>query len=347
MAGEISIVVPAYNAAATIDLCIGSLAGQRGPGRAIEVIVVDDCSTDDTAARVERLAALHAARLSLRLLRQPANHGPAAARNRGAQAATADIVIFTDADCELDPDWAAEMTAPLADPSIAAVKGAYRTRQTPLVALFAQAEFDERYRKLAAARHVDVLFSYSAAIRRHVFLEAGGFDASFPVADNEDTDFSWRIVSAGHRIVFNPRAIVYHRHPSTLAQYLRKKRSRAYWRVMVYRRFPGKALHDSYTPQTLKVQIGLVALAAPAAVLGLFWSPGWALLAVFAACFVVSALPFLAGLRRTPLRLMIAAPFLLVARAAAMLAGLLRAAPGLFRRSPLAAAPAPMPRSHP
>ena len=228
-------------------------------------------------------------------------------------------------------DWVREMSKPLANPKVAAVKGAYKTRQSALIARFAQAEFASRYRKLARAHSVDVMFTYAAAIRKSVFSEVGGFDPGFPVADNEDTDLSWRITEAGHVIAFNPKAIVYHRHPATLAGYLRKKFRRAYWRAYVYRRFPKKAWHDSYTPQTLKLQIGLVYLSIPCLVLTPFVTGSQLMLILLLAAFLVTSVPFMRSISLADRALYFAAPFLLLARASVLAAGLIAALPLLVK----------------
>ena len=266
------------------------------------------------------------------MIRQ-AHQGPAAARNLGAEAAQGQFLLFTDADCVPHADWITEMVAPFGSPDIAAVKGAYKTRQKSLVARFAQAEFEARYRQLAAAQYVDVVFSYSAGFRREVFRTIGGFDTNFPVADNEDTDLSYRVATAGYRIKFNPAAIVYHQHPATLKQYLRKKQSRAYWRVMVYKRFPGKALHDSYTPQTLKLQIGSVVLGVAAVALMPFIPSASYVAALAGGLFTITALPFIWHMPREDPGLRVAAPFLLVCRAAVMASGLMRALPLLMTKT--------------
>jgi GT2 family glycosyltransferase len=215
---------------------------------------------------------------------------------------------------------------------VAAVKGAYKTQQRELVARFAQAEFEARYQKLATARFIDVVFSYAAAFRREVFWEVEGFDTWFPVADNEDTELSYRLAAAGRRIVFNPRAIVYHRHPRTLRQYLTKKFSRAYWRAFVYRRFPGKAVRDSYTPQSLKLQIGLIYLLTLTTALTVLTRVGLYLAAATLGVFFVTTLPFLWRLPREERHLQVTAPFFLLCRAVVMAAGLLSVLPRLIKK---------------
>lgn len=324
---RVSIVVPVYNGTATITECLESFSTQSYPGRDIEIFVVDDGSTDETPEFVERLVGHWGNHKPRVIVLRQAHQGPAAARNRGAAAATGEFLLFTDADCVAERDWVEQMTMPFQSDEVAAVKGAYKTRQRSLVARFAQAEFDARYRLLAAARYVDVVFSYSAGFRRELFIGIGGFDTGFPVADNEDTELSYRVAAAGHKIVFNPRAIIYHRHPATLRQYLRKKYSRAYWRMMVYQRFPGKAVKDSYTPQSLKIQIAAVYLAVAGAMLLPLTTGGVYAMMAAGGLFAGTALPFVWQLPNGEMALRLASPFLLLCRATVMASGLLRAMP--------------------
>lgn len=338
MQTSVTVVIPAYNATATIDACMESLVEQQGFAGNVEVVVVDDCSTDETVKRLEYWREeLSGERFWIRILRQEKNQGPAAARNRGAQEADGDFVLFTDADCVADSHWLAEMIRPFKEPGVSAVKGAYKTRQKELAARFAQAEFEDRYRLLDRFRYVDVVFSYSAGFRTRVFRDIGGYDPAFPVADNEDTDLSYRLATAGHRIVFNRKAIVYHHHPDTLGWYLRKKYSRAYWRMLVYKRYPEKAIADTYTPQVLKLEILLAGVLLLSLVLSL-WIPGslW-VSAVAAIALLVLSLSFVVKLEVPGWDLKLAAPFILFARAVVMGAGLVAVIPRLLRKDSLQA----------
>ncbi len=247
-----SIIIPAYNASQTIAACLKSLGRQTLPSKDYEVIVVDDGSTDETE-EISR-------RFNIRYMFQP-NQGPASARNRGAAEATGEIILFTDADCIPESNWIREMTQPFQNPGIAGVKGAYKTRQQKLAARFAQAEFEDRYDLLKKHRFIDMVDTYSAAFRKDVFLQMGGFDESFPHANNEDTELAYRLAVSGHKLVFNPQAIVFHTHPETFLKYLKIKFWRGYWRIMVYQRFPYKAVKDSYTPAVIKLQTMAMALS--------------------------------------------------------------------------------------
>jgi glycosyltransferase involved in cell wall biosynthesis len=93
-----TIVVPAYNAARTIKACVEACLNQDYA--AVEVVVADDGSTDDTA-RIVRSYPVH-------YLWQE-NAGPASARNRGWRAATGEIVCFADSDCVPASDWVSRL----------------------------------------------------------------------------------------------------------------------------------------------------------------------------------------------------------------------------------------------
>lgn len=242
-----SLIVPAYNASVTIERCLNSLENQSTPKEVYEVILIDDGSTDRTSDIAKQFP--------IKYFWQK-NQGPATARNKGAQEAKGEIILFTDADCVPENNWIEEMVKPFWDPKVMAVKGAYKTHQRTLTARFAQIEFEERFEMLKKAESIDMVDTYSAGYRKLIFLSFGGFDPSFPVANNEDTELSYKMSQAGHKMVFNPNAIVYHfNHPDSIKKYGRLKFWRGYWRMVVYKRYPNKMLKDSYTPQTLKIQI--------------------------------------------------------------------------------------------
>lgn len=313
---RLTVVIPAYNAADTLPDALAALAAQTVGRDSFAVIVVDDGSTDDTAAV--------AARLGASVIRQP-NAGPATARNVGAAAAAGDVVVFTDADCAPAPDFLAELLAPLADPTVAGVQGAYRTRQTSLVARFAQLEFEDRYAFVARRPTIDLVATYASAYRKAVFDAAGGFDTSFCVADNEDTELSYRLSAAGRRLVFAPAAIVYHRHPATLFRYLRIKMRRACWRFRACREHPRKLVCDGYTPPVIRVQTVLAGLFGLGIVLWPFGGLGSALSGGALAALFATAVPFarFAAPRDRPVA--VVAPAIIVCRSLAFAAGLVQA----------------------
>ncbi|OLN27990.1 Glycosyl transferase, group 2 family protein [Desulfovibrio sp. DV] len=309
----IAVVIPAYNAAATLAGTLEGLDAQTIGRDTFAVIVVDDGSSDDTAGV--------AARFGATVIRQ-ANAGPAAARNAGAAAARCDILVFTDADCAPAPDFLARLTAPLADPAVSGVQGAYRTCQSALVARFAQLEFEDRYAYVARRPAIDLIATYAAAYRKAVFDAASGFDTSYCVADNEDTELSYRLAAAGHRLVFAPDAIVCHLHPATLARYVRIKARRACWRFRACRDHPGKLVCDGYTPSIIRVQTVLAGLAALGLLLWPLSLAGGVLAGAALAALLGTTVPFVRFAARRDRPVAVAAPAIILARSLAFAGGL-------------------------
>jgi len=262
----VSVVLPLYNDARSVGAVLAALAAQVTE-RPFEIIVVDDGSRD---AGPEIAAAAGAL-----VVAQP-NAGPAAARNRGAQEARGAIVLFLDSDCVPPPNWVQAMAGALDDPRFDAVMGTIAAANDGVVPRIVQAEVEERYQGMRAARDgVDFIAAPSCGFRREVFLALGGFDRRLRQA--EDVEIAYRTTGAGHRIAFVDAAPVAHHHQTGWIEFLRVKFVRARGRMEVFRLFPEKRRHDSWTPLSLKLQFGFAALAVPAALIGLVLAP-WGLL---------------------------------------------------------------------
>ncbi len=247
---EVSIIIPTYNGARRLPACLDSLLFQK-TGHKHEIIVVNDGSTDNTSEIVKKYN-------QVTLITQP-NAGPASARNHGAEKAAGDIVLFIDDDCIAEPNWLDAMTEPFEDPEIAGAKGAYLTNQKEWIARFVQVEYEEKYDELSKHQYIDFIDTYSAAFRRQIFIDAGGYDTNFPTASVEDQEFSFRLANMGQKMVFLPKAKVFHTHVTAISSYIRKKFKIGYWKVLALNKNPNKMFGDSHTPLTLKLQILLTA----------------------------------------------------------------------------------------
>jgi len=310
----ISVIVPAYNSGKTIEGCLKSLLNQDYKGK-YEIIVADDGSTDGTEEIVRKFP-----KSKVRLIKLP-HRGPAAARNGGAKSAKGDILLFTDADCIADRSWLAEMLRPFPGKNIAGVQGAYKTKQKSLMARLAQLEIEERYKRLLKSESIDWVGSYSAGYRKKIFLAFRGFNEGYTTASGEDPDLSYKMAKAGHRLVFNPSAIVYHTHPSTLSKYFRQKLFRAVWRVRLYKRHREKIVAEAYTPGLLKLQIPLSYLFAFALLSLPFYNALPAMIAT-AALFFITTLPLTAENLRKDRMAGLLTPFFVTVRTLAFAIGL-------------------------
>lgn len=193
-----SVVIPVHNGGRDFDRCLRRLRESRGAE--YELIVVDDGSTDGSGDL--------AARFGARVITHRVPEGPAAARNTGALAATADLVFFLDADVSVHPDTLARALARFeAEPGLTAVFGSYDDQPTApgLASRFRnllhhfthqQGQFEQD------ARPARTFWTGCGAIRRRAFLDIGGFDPRLYTRPAiEDIELGYRLTRAGHRIL--------------------------------------------------------------------------------------------------------------------------------------------------
>ncbi|MCD6590358.1 MAG: glycosyltransferase [Candidatus Aenigmarchaeota archaeon] len=315
----ISVIIPVYNGKETISKTLGSLLNQTYHKNKYEIIIVDDESTDGTPEVVKKYVKKYPK--LIRFYRQK-HKGPAAARNLGAKKAKGEILLFTDADCIPEREWIEEMVKPFKDKEIVGVQGRYRTRQKCLIAKFAQMEIDDRYNRMKKRKYIDFIGTYSAGYRKDIFFKFGGFDESFPVASGEDPELSFKISKSGYKMVFNDRAVVYHKHPNSLLSYLKQKFWRAYWRVLLYKKHPDKLVRESYTPQTLKFQIAFLFLFLLTSFLSLLSLAFLSLCLAFLMLLFICTLPLSIKNFKRDKSVGFATPVILVLRACAFAFGL-------------------------
>lgn len=201
-APRVAVVVPTYRRAERVGRLVAALERQSLPVDAFEVVVVDDCSDDDTAGALADLTAR--TRLRLRVLRTPRNAGPAVARNLGWRASTAPLVAFTDDDCVPQPGWLAAGVAVLEhDGSIGIVQGrtelppGRRPDEAPWLV------YREIYRPTAYFEGCNLF------LRRDALEATGGFDEGIGWF-GEETAMGWRALELGWCRAFADAAVVVH-----------------------------------------------------------------------------------------------------------------------------------------
>ena len=234
---RVSVVIPAYNAESTIGQAVAqSVAQAKGPME-VEVIVVDDGSRDDTAKVAESAGAT--------VIRQE-NAGPAAARNRGWESATGQIICFTDADCIPTTDWIKNLLDGFTDGEVGAVAGSYEiANPKSWLAYWVHREIRERHKRMPS--FVRAFGSYNVAIPGYVLRATGGFDPEYRQASGEDNDLSYRIIKKGWNIAFRPQAKVAHYHPERVWKYLQDQYRHGFWRAKLYQYHPDMIGGDDYT----------------------------------------------------------------------------------------------------
>lgn len=196
----VTALIPAYNNASTILPLLDSLAAQSTP--ADEVLVIDDGSTDATAA----LAEAHPIRP--RVERLARNSGPSAARNAGVQATqdkAGSVILFLDSDVTLPPDVVAETKSVFCDPHIQAVNGIMvppPLNPSPATWYKCLVEHSWGYSAEQWNSSATCLNTRIGAIRREAFLAVGGFDDSYRKPSVEDHEFGLRF-TRNHSILLD------------------------------------------------------------------------------------------------------------------------------------------------
>ncbi len=208
----ISVVMPAFNAAATIARALDSIAAQTRPPA--EVIVVDDASTDATAA----IAAAHA--LQPRIVRHPANRGGAAALQSGLEAAASDWVAFLDADDEWLPGkLAAQAAARVAAPAatLVATGFSFIDRAGREAWEYGVTPFKHAGRDFWRNLLLDsAILQSSALVPRRVVLATGGVDVS--MRTGYDQQLFVRLAALGPVAYVHDRLVRYHDAPGSLTK---------------------------------------------------------------------------------------------------------------------------------
>ena len=225
---RVSVVVCAYNAERTMDQCLTSLALLNYPD--YEVIVVNDGSRDRTLEIAENFE-------YCRIISQ-ANRGLSAARNVGAEAATGEIVAYTDSDCVVDPDWLIYLVAKMEASNLAACGGPnFPPPEDNLVATAVAVAPGGPTQVLISDEVAEHIAGCNMAFRRDVLLCLGGFDPIYRAA-GDDVDICWRFQDAGYTIGFCPAAVVWHFRRNTVAAYCTQQRGYGKAEALVYSKHP-------------------------------------------------------------------------------------------------------------
>ena len=286
----LAVVIPAYNAEATIRDCLGALA--RSGRRPDEVILFDDGSTDDTA-RIARASG------ALVVCDGAPKKGPAVGRNIGVSATTASIIAFVDADVAVHPEALARLEAPLVSDEAVASFGSYddRPKSRRLAALYANL----RHHWVHQHGRSDAFTFWSGlgAIKSETFRAQHGFDPSFGQPSIEDIDLGIRVLESGGRIRLVKDALGTHHKDWGLLQL---------WKTDIFRRAipwarlmaQGRGRSDDLNISTRERAAALAAHFVWLTTLIAIWRPSlWPAIAAATATYVALNARFFAFLIRT------------------------------------------------
>ena len=209
---SVSVIVPAFNEAAVVPNCVRSILASRYAR--LEVVLVDDGSTDETLAQLKELARTDR---RVKVLTQ-ANAGKGSALNKGITSSTGEVLMFVDADGIFCPNTIEEMLEGFIDDSVGAVCGDDRPVnidrvQTRLLTIISHVGTGLVRRVLTVLRCLPIVSGNIGAFRRQMIEEIGGFRED---TVGEDLELTWRVHRAGYQVRFQPRALVMAESPSTI-----------------------------------------------------------------------------------------------------------------------------------
>ncbi len=225
---SVSVVIPVLNGARTIGGTLTALMNQSPYPGSVEILVVDNGSTDATGAIVRNFRVA---------LLSEAKRGPSAARNRGLQTACGDIVAYLDADTLPTRTWLGEIAAPFSDPQVLLVAGRLLAfRPTTLAErYYARAYLD---RGLENATLMDFPFAAAAnmAVRRSAAQAIGGWDEDFLAA--QDVELSYRLRQRFPTTIHSqPSAVAFLQNHSTQQALARQAFKYGQGRARLWRRY--------------------------------------------------------------------------------------------------------------
>jgi glycosyltransferase involved in cell wall biosynthesis len=226
---RVSVVVASFNGAATLPACLDSLQRLNYPD--YEIILVDDGSTDTTP----QIAAKHP---SVRCIRHATNHGLSVARNTGIEAASGELIAFTDADCRADEDWLYYVVGDLLNSSFVGMGGPnLLPPEDSAVAAAVMASPGGPAHVLLTDRQAEHIPGCNMVFYKWALNEIGGFDPVFRKA-GDDVDVCWRLQQAGFKLGFSPAGMVWHYRRSTVRAYLKQQSGYGEAEALLVRKHP-------------------------------------------------------------------------------------------------------------
>jgi cellulose synthase/poly-beta-1,6-N-acetylglucosamine synthase-like glycosyltransferase len=209
---SVSVVVPVFNSETTIGECLRCISILDYDRKKLEVIVVDDGSTDKTIEKIQGYA--------VRLIRKK-HGGYPSAMNAGIKAATGDLVLNIDSDTYVSKEWLTKIVEEFKDPKVGIAGGYVATAPTSSFwGKLAGFESEDRSDKVKS-KYVDFITSTCTVYRRKMFMEVGLFNEE--LKRGSDEDLAQRAINAGWKIVFRKDAVCYHDWSTSIMTYFKKQ----------------------------------------------------------------------------------------------------------------------------
>jgi cellulose synthase/poly-beta-1,6-N-acetylglucosamine synthase-like glycosyltransferase len=206
---DISIIIPAHNAEETLRNCLESITRLEYPRDRMEMILINNNSTDSTEAIARDFP--------VTLLQETRFQSSYAARNLGITHARGEILVFTDSDCVVSPDWLIKLLEFFHDDEIGCFAGEILTYEPETLTETYSAIDEENHnqKRSLSVGYLPAANTANVAYRKEVFEKIGPFN--FNLKSGGDAEFTWRMIQQSHfKIIYVPEAVVYHKHRSSV-----------------------------------------------------------------------------------------------------------------------------------
>ena len=239
-----SIIIPTYNRKDLLIQTLETFSKQTYPKTKFEVIVVDDGSVDGTEECVKSI--FKSISYSLKYYKQ-ANKGPAAARNKGVEHASGEIILFTGDDCIPDAQLLEEHNRyyqQFKDDNNRGVLGFTGIHPdieiTPFIEYLYTSGHQFAYPSLIDGKEVSFEHFYTTnlSLPKVKITEIGGFDDEFHYAAFEDIEFGYRLSHTGFKLIYNQNARAYHNHTMNLSRFIKRSFNVGEASVVFYKKHP-------------------------------------------------------------------------------------------------------------
>ena len=238
---SVSIIIPSRNRAQQLERCLRALCALDYPVACLEILVVDDASTDETGTMLQGLIQeCEAEGRTLRVVRHTSQQGVAKSRNTGAQAAQYGLLAYIDSDCVASPGWLTELVPAFRQADVAAVGGMIRAYERESMLgryedIRSSLFMGVRPQQVSIEGPLMYLPTANLLVRREMWQQIGGFA---PLTFGEDVDFCRRLLATKARILYLPEGIVYHDYRTQVWPFLKIRASYASAEAALLRRYP-------------------------------------------------------------------------------------------------------------
>jgi cellulose synthase/poly-beta-1,6-N-acetylglucosamine synthase-like glycosyltransferase len=235
------VIVPVRDGESTIADCLDSILATDYPADRREIVVVDNGSSDGTAALIRARP--------VRYVREH-RRGVSNARNRGIADSDGEILAFVDSDCLVEPQWLTELVRPFEDPEVGSVAGDLQHSPPTTVAERQSARLLGNWQRFAFTSNPAYPITANAAYRREVMDRIGPFDPDMTRAQDVELGLRFQEKS-GLRLAYAERATARHRNRTTQLGFFRQQLGWAYGAGLVGAKFEALG-GDPVTPPRIR-----------------------------------------------------------------------------------------------